>query len=409
MSVLRLAIASPLRRLFDYLPPGGMSAAAVKTLQPGLRLRVPFGSRTVTGYLVQVCQDSELADSALKHADTLLDETPLVPATLLQLCDWAARYYHHPPGEVFAAAFPASLRQGKPHRPGGSPGWQLTPRGMGLPPGALSRSPRQAEALALLQGAPAVANELFRARGISPAVLRNLADKELVQQCNVAHPPTAPTSRPGLTLNPEQAEAVAELLQAGQAFSCHLLEGVTGSGKTEVYLQLIAACLERGRQALVLIPEIGLTPQTLERFRQRFAANIVTLHSGLGEAERYRAWEAARDGSAHIVIGTRSAIFTPLHKPGLYYCRRGARWLLQATGRFSLLCPGCGGEARPAGRLPGAAGQRHALPGKPPQRGGGPLPAAPPAPARRDQLAADHQGHRCAPAGAAGGPLQPRC
>ena len=317
MSVLRLAIASPLRRLFDYLPPREMSAAAVKTLQPGLRLKVPFGSRTVTGYLVQVCEHSELPESALKHADAVLDDTPLVPATLLQLCDWAARYYQHPPGEVFAAAFPAALRQGKPHRAGGSPGWRLTSRGMGLPPGALSRSPRQAEALALLQAAPAVANDLFRKRGISPAVLRSLADKELVEQCTVAHQPTAPTSRPGLSLNPEQADALAALLQAREGFSCHLLEGVTGSGKTEVYLQLIADCLERGRQALVLIPEIGLTPQTLERFRQRFAANIVILHSGLGEAERYRAWEAARDGSADIVIGTRSAIFTPLRTPGL--------------------------------------------------------------------------------------------
>jgi primosomal protein N' (replication factor Y) len=294
-----------------------MSAAAVNTLQPGLRLRVPFGARTVTGYLVEVCRDSELEKSALKHVDAVLDEAPLVPAALLQLCDWAARYYHHPPGEVFAAAFPVTLRQGKPHRPGGSPGWQLTPRGLGLPPGALSRSPRQAEALALLQAAPAVSKELFRERGISPAVLRNLADKALVQQCSVAPPPTAPTSRPGLALNPEQADAVAALLRARETFSCHLLEGVTGSGKTEVYLQLIADCLARGRQALVLIPEIGLTPQTLERFRQRFAANIVTLHSGLGEAERYRAWEAARDGSAHIVIGTRSAIFTPLHAAGL--------------------------------------------------------------------------------------------
>ena len=317
MSVLRLAIASPLRRLFDYLPPGGMSAAAVKALQPGLRLKVPFGSRTVTGYLVKVCQDSELPESALKHAETILDDTPLVPATMLQLCDWAARYYQHPPGEVFAAAFPAALRQGKPHRPGGSPGWQLTTRGMGLPAGALSRSPRQAAALALLQGAPAVANDLFREQGISPAVLRSLADKGLVERCTVAHRSTAPTSRPGLPLNPEQADALAALLRAREGFSCHLLEGVTGSGKTEVYLQLIADCLARGRQALVLIPEIGLTPQTLERFRQRFDANIVTLHSGLGEAERYRAWEAARDGSAHIVIGTRSAIFTPLRKPGL--------------------------------------------------------------------------------------------
>ena len=123
--------------------------------------------------------------------------------------------------------------------------------------------------------------------------------------------------RPGLALNEEQAAVLASLRESTDGFSCHLLEGVTGSGKTEIYLQLIADCLSRGQQALVLIPEIGLTPQTLARFSERFDASIAVMHSGLGESQRYRAWEAARDGSAHIVIGTRSAIFTPLARPGL--------------------------------------------------------------------------------------------
>ncbi|HEY6130467.1 MAG TPA: primosomal protein N', partial [Halioglobus sp.] len=115
----------------------------------------------------------------------------------------------------------------------------------------------------------------------------------------------------------EQATVLQALLTAADGFSCHLLEGVTGSGKTEIYLQLIADCLRRGRQALVLVPEIGLTPQTLARFQQRFAAHIAVLHSGLSDAQRYLAWEAARSGAAHIVIGTRSAIFTPLSAPGV--------------------------------------------------------------------------------------------
>ncbi len=317
MSVLRLAIPSPLRRLFDYLPPIGMSEAEVSTLQPGLRLSVPFGSRRVTAYLVAVCKDSKLPTSALKHVDAVLDTHPLVPPTLLKLCDWAARYYHHPPGEVFSAAFGRPLREGKPHQAAGNPGWRLTTRGTGLPAGALARSPRQAEALALLQGAPEVSNTQFEERGISPAVLRNLYAKELVEKCSLRQLPTAATYRPGPALNPEQAAALNTLLKAQEGFSCHLLEGVTGSGKTEIYLQLIADCLDRGKQALVLIPEIGLTPQTLDRFSQRFTARIVVLHSGLGDAERYRSWEAARNGCAHIVIGTRSAVFTPLHAPGL--------------------------------------------------------------------------------------------
>ncbi|MDH4041843.1 MAG: primosomal protein N' [Gammaproteobacteria bacterium] len=317
MSVLRLAIPSPLRRLFDYLPPIGMDESSVAALRPGQRLSVPFGSRRVTAYLVAVSGGSELPRAALKHAEALLDAEPLVPPTLVQLCDWAARYYHHPPGEVFGAAFPRPLREGKQHQPAGVPGWRLTTRGMGLPPGALARSPRQAEALALLQATSAVSNTRLRERGITAAVLRELGAKELVEKCTLPRPPMAPIGRPGLALNPEQSTVLAGLLAAREGFSCHLLEGVTGAGKTEIYLQLIADCLARGRQALVLIPEIGLTPQTLDRFNQRFAARIVVLHSGLGEAERYRSWEAARDGSAHIVIGTRSAVFTPLRSPGL--------------------------------------------------------------------------------------------
>ncbi|MCP5121059.1 MAG: primosomal protein N' [Pseudomonadales bacterium] len=317
MSVLRLAIPSPLRRLFDYLPPRDMNGSEAAGLQPGLRLSVPFGRRKVTGYLVEVCEDSDLPLAKLKHADALLDTVPLVPPTLLQLCDWAARYYHHPAAEVLGAAFPRPLREGKPHQPAGNPGWRLTTRGMGLPVGGLPRSPRQAEALALLQTAPAVSNARFRECGISAAVLRELCSKELVEKCTLAEAPMVPSSNPGLTLNREQAAVLSALLGVREGFSCHLLEGVTGAGKTEVYLQLITDCLARGRQALVLIPEIGLTPQTLDRFRARFNASIVVLHSGLGEAERYRSWEAARDGSAHIVIGTRSAVFTPLRAPGL--------------------------------------------------------------------------------------------
>ena len=317
MSVLRLAIPSPLRRLFDYLPPQGTNSAEVKSLQPGQRLIVPFGPRRVTGYLVAVSEDSALPAANLKHALAILDPEPLISATVIALCDWASRYYHHPPGEVFSAAFPRPLREGKEHRPAGVSGWRLTPRGLGLPPGALARSPRQAEALAMMQASKSVASSQFADNGIKPAVLRQLLAKGLAEKCLLQQLPTAAISRAGLTLNPEQAAAVKALLQAHQGFTCHLLEGVTGSGKTEVYLQLIADCLKRGRQALVLIPEIGLTPQTLDRFRQRFQARIVTLHSGLGDAERYRSWEAARDGSAHIVIGTRSAIFTPLRAPGL--------------------------------------------------------------------------------------------
>tara|TARA_R110002124_G_scaffold1253_3_gene6943 strand:- start:14048 stop:16246 length:2199 start_codon:yes stop_codon:yes gene_type:complete len=317
MSVLRLAIPSPLRRQFDYLPPEGMSEADLAKLQPGVRLRVPFGRREVTGYLLDVCEQSDVPATSLKPALELLDASPLIDSQLLQLCQWAARYYHHPVGEVYSTLFPRRLREGKPQLATGTPGWQLTTRGKGLPEEALPRSPRQAQAISLLRQHAQIAGTRLKAQGISSAVLRSLQDKQLIEMCDISEHLHSVEIRPGLALNDEQATALQTLLAAGEGFSCHLLEGVTGSGKTEIYLQLIADCLQRGRQALVLVPEIGLTPQTLARFQQRFEANISVLHSGLTDAQRYLAWEAARSGAAQIVIGTRSAVFTPLARPGL--------------------------------------------------------------------------------------------
>jgi primosomal protein N' (replication factor Y) len=316
MSVLRLAIPTPLRRYFDYLPPAGLDESSVRALQPGIRLRVPFGRRTVTGVLVTVSTDSELPEASLKRALEILDRESLLPPAMLELCHWATGYYHHPPGEVLCAAFPARLRRGNPHRPQGSAGWRLTSRGKGLPAGALARAPAQSRALALLQQEAAVEQLRFRAEGISGAVLGILARKDLAERCMLPAAVRSPVSRGGMKLNGEQARAVEAMEKAAGSFSCHLLEGVTGSGKTEVYLHLIANCLRRAEQALVLIPEIGLTPQTLDRFEERFEAQIVVLHSGLTDVERERAWESARTGHAHIVIGTRSAIFTPMRRLG---------------------------------------------------------------------------------------------
>ena len=164
---------------------------------------------------------------------------------------------------------------------------------------------------------PVIENTEFRDNSISAAVLRSLQDKKLVESHRVSERLQPIRVNEGLTLNSEQYAALNAVTGTKQGFSCHLLEGVTGSGKTEIYLRLIENCLQQGRQALILVPEIGLTPQTLARFQQRFEANIAVLHSGLSDANRYQAWEAARTGNAHIIVGTRSAVFTPLASPGL--------------------------------------------------------------------------------------------
>lgn len=317
MPILRLAIPTPLRSLFDYLPPARLTPAEITALHPGCRLLVNFGRRQLQAYLIEVAAGSELPVSALKEAEAVLDTEALPSPTLLQLCLWAADYYQHPLGEVLELAFPPVLRDGKPHQPPGAAAWTLSQRGKGLPEGALGRSPRQAEALRLLQQGETVAATAFKELGIGSGILRQLEQKGLAERCILPPAPQPPRAGAGLELNPDQAAAVSAILAGYGSFASHLLEGVTGSGKTEVYLQLIAHCLQQGQQALVLIPEIGLTPQTLDRFRTRFGQGIVVLHSGLNATERYAAWEAARTGAASIVIGTRSAIFTSLQRPGL--------------------------------------------------------------------------------------------
>jgi primosomal protein N' (replication factor Y) len=260
---------------------------------------------------------SDVPQSKLKAAIEILDEVPLISTNIMKICLWAASYYHHPLGEVLCAAFPVSLRQGKPHKMLGETAWRLTTHGKGLPEGALTRSPRQAQALTILQKSPKVSETRLAQEEISTGIMRTLAKKGLVEVCKISQLPQQGSSRAGLELNDEQAQAVSAIAATLGGFECHLLEGVTGSGKTEVYLQLIAHCLAQQKQVLLLIPEIGLTPQTLGRFEARFDAQVLTLHSGLAEGERYQAWEAARTGIAHIVIGTRSSVFAPMQNLGL--------------------------------------------------------------------------------------------
>ena len=152
MPVFRLAIASPLRRLFDYLPPPELPAEELAQLRPGIRVWVPFGTRELAGILVEVSEKSELAPEKLRAALSLIDHSPIISESLLQLCHWAAAYYKHPLGEILTAALPTRLRRGEAHSPASTTFWQLTIDGKGLPAGALGRAPRQAKLLELLQG-----------------------------------------------------------------------------------------------------------------------------------------------------------------------------------------------------------------------------------------------------------------
>ncbi len=315
--ILRLALPSPLRRLFDYLPPKG---AAEEQLRPGVRLRVPFGRREVVGVLIEVAQETEVPPDKLRKALQLLDERPPLPSALFELCQWSAQYYQHSLGDTLSWALPALLRQGEPAERRLQRFWIAQPDARPEDP-RLARAPRQREALKTLRQHPhGVLHELLGQLGLVKDSLDLLQAKGLVQVETRYHQPTRHQgswlAQAELPLNGEQRLAY-EAIRNGSGFHCYLLEGVTGSGKTEVYLQLIRATLEAGRQALLLIPEINLGPQTLGRFEQRFNARIALLHSALTDRERMDIWLAARDGELDIVVGTRSALFTPLKHPGL--------------------------------------------------------------------------------------------
>lgn len=321
--ILRIAVPSPLCRTFDYLPPPEGDLA---TLQPGARVRVPFGRRQTIGLLVEIGTGSELDPALLRPALAVLDRAPILPADVLALAQWAHRYYHHPPGEAFAAALPVLLRQGEPaSTPQPPPLWRITAAGQAAlaESVALRRAPAQRRLLDHLAQCPAGLDAATLRPVIrdSIATLRALGAKGWVESSAADAPtltepaPAVPSAPPALSV--AQADAVTAVSAELDRFQVFLLEGVTGSGKTEVYLRLIEAVLAQGRQALVLTPEIGLTPQLLARFRERLPGPLAVLHSGLSDRERLNAWLLARDGTAKAVVGTRSAIFAPLRAPGL--------------------------------------------------------------------------------------------
>jgi primosomal protein N' (replication factor Y) len=315
--VLRVAINAPLSRLFDYLEP----PAWEQTPEPGCRLLVTFGRRMQTAMLFEVATSSELPVAKLRPAHEILDEEPLLAAADLWLIRFASEYYHHPIGEVVAAALPALLRQGKPLHPSVQH-LSLTAAGALADVGELAKkAPRRAELVALLRQAGRMSfDSLEHALPGWKRHRKSLLDKGWVEVLESRSEGITSegiaAAEAGPPLNPDQASAYRAVSRR-TGFSVTLLDGVTGSGKTEVYLRLIGEVLARGKQALVLVPEIGLTPQFVARLEKRLGLRPVILHSGRSDSGRLDAWRAARDGSALLIVGTRSAVFVPMKRPGL--------------------------------------------------------------------------------------------
>ncbi|MDZ7276884.1 primosomal protein N' [Pantoea eucrina] len=316
MPVVQVALPVPLPRVFDYLLPADAAQPVA-----GARVSVPFGKRKMLGIVTAVQPTSDLPLTQLKEIEAVLDDRSLFSPALWRILHWAAHYYHSPLGEVLSHALPVLLRQGKPAQDAPLWQWVINDAGREVAIESLKRAPKQQQALAALRQRPLYRHQVAE-HDLTDAALQALREKGLCDLREHAPQPldwrdTFAVKGERLRLNTEQAMAVGAIRSEDDHYAAWLLAGITGSGKTEVYLSVLENVLARGKQALVLVPEIGLTPQTIARFRERFDAPVDVLHSALNDSERLAVWLRARSGETAIVIGTRSALFTPLARPGV--------------------------------------------------------------------------------------------
>ena len=317
MNIVRVALAVPLPRFFDYLYPPDLTPIV------GGRVLVPFGSQKRVGIVVDLPASSDVAKEKLKPIIDVLDAESLFNSTTWDWLAWSANYYRAALGDVLFQALPVKLRNGESAVKNNRTFWRITDLGkQALESGELKRAKKQIEALNLL-----LTQDLEKGNNeISSAIWSALKGKDYVEEIIVPTEQKSWQQALGdnplvnldnrLTLNKQQALAFSQLLFQ-EGFNVWLLEGVTGSGKTEIYLQYIEEVLKKGKQVLVLVPEIGLTPQTVRRFQARFNVEIDVLHSNLNDTQRLNVWERARTGQSAIVIGTRSALFTQFSDLGL--------------------------------------------------------------------------------------------
>ena len=312
---IRVAVPVYLYDCFDY----SLTAEQYHQAEVGARVAVSFGRQNVVGVIVEKLTDEKPLDLGfkLKAITELLDDSAILDAKVLSLLTWSAQYYQFPIGEVMHAALPSFLRQGKPYNLLARM-WKLIDDHA---EDKLKRSEKQQDAYKILKLHPTGTSEnILNLAGIETATLKALEKKKITQcilEAQDFKPQVMTLAQMPLTPNDEQKRAIQNILKVRHSYHAFLLDGLTGSGKTEVYLQVMQEVLKQGKQVLVLVPEIGLTPQTVSRFQSRFHCHIALLHSGLNDSKRLQAWQSAQTGKASIVIGTRSAIYTPLPHLGL--------------------------------------------------------------------------------------------
>ena len=315
-NILKIAVPVPMATLLDYLVPTDDQTV----LQPGLRVLVPFQQRKVVGIIFSIENGSDWPMDKLKRVIQCLDKEPILPTSMLQFLSWASQYYHHPIGEVVESALPTALRKAKPAVLPAAIFWRVTDIGSQVDCDTLGRAKRQQMLLQRLQQhQQGLSQQIIQRQGFSLVVIKALAEKNYITAYQQESLPDIVNGdiENAYELTEEQQHALTSMENALTAFCVFLLQGITGSGKTEVYLQLIKRVLAINKRALILVPEIGLTPQLVGRFQRRFAEPVLVLHSNLNENERLNNWLWMATGKANIIIGTRSAVFTPIPNLGV--------------------------------------------------------------------------------------------
>lgn len=314
--ILRIALPVPLRRCFDYLYESDDIPV------PGCRVEVPFRNRSMIGILIEIAEISSFPIEKLKYATAILDQQPLLHKKDIQLYTWISQYYQQPIGEVMLTALPSRLRKGHDAKSNLKPIWFLSGDGKQLTPQHFTRAKKQLAMFECLLATTHGCDDITLGE-ITPGwkqMIKKFEDQHWVSSQWVdpltAEKDDVPNNY-DIQLNDEQHAAVETIKAAFFKFQVFLLDGITGSGKTEVYIALIRRCIQQNKQILVLAPEISLTPQLFKRFQNAVGNNMVKLHSGLTETNRASEWLRAQSGKIDVVVGTRSAVFVPLPRLGL--------------------------------------------------------------------------------------------
>ena len=292
-----------------------------KELTRGVRLKVPFGNRDLIAIFWKFSDKRKLPNKKYKYVKEVLDSRSLLTKKEIELAEWASEYYHYPLGEVITYFFPPSLRKGKEAKFKETVTWKISNKGEFLDLSSMNKAPNQKKALEILRKEEGeVSQSYLKVLGISSQTLSALDKKGLLQKNKVERlfldlNHGEPSEE--MELNSEQEMAIKEVKESFNINNSFLLNGVTGSGKTEVYLRTIKELIKQGKQALVLIPEIGLAPQTENRFKKIFGETVASFHSAKNERERLDVWLGAQRGLYKVIIGTRSSIFLPMKNLGI--------------------------------------------------------------------------------------------